>query len=373
MRLINKNNELMKRIITIIFSVLLAMTALAQRELGLDEITKSIGGYNWKRKIHEKGTYVIFRHTILYDRSFRNMKGITDFNNDRIAQGRDTLNADTLKAKIDHEEMVYKETFARVRQMLDSLMEASEESYHFENHNRGVDSINYSICLESNKSRKINKDDWDFPDTTETITLNMRSKDTEIGKRVYFRIQHERIEYADCAKETDFDFEAYANAILPVLNREGVKSEDYNPHDDDKEDSLTGKGNGRKKSYIARHGKVFLIPLKDEELAKKIMDEVNKVTGDYLANHGDQLYNYNYKVFEEAQLAHKRGRQALFKPILTGFAQNGWNRILDLSITEDGYSFIIPEECSRTLEFIREERWKNEMKSKRKNVKEKKK
>jgi hypothetical protein len=33
----------MKRIITIIFSVLLAMTALAQRELGLDEITKSIG------------------------------------------------------------------------------------------------------------------------------------------------------------------------------------------------------------------------------------------------------------------------------------------------------------------------------------------
>ena len=201
----------------------------------------------------------------------------------------------------------------------------------------------------------------------------MRSKDTEIGKRVYFRIQHERIEYADCAKETDFDFEAYTSAILPVLNREGVKSEDYNPHDDDKEDSLTGKGNGRKKSYIARHGKVFLIPLKDEELAKKIMDEVNKVTGDYLANHGDQLYNYNYKVFEEAQLAHKRGRQALFKPILTGFAKNGWNRILDLSITEDGYSFIIPEECSRTLEFIREKRWKNEMKSKRKNVKEKKK
>ena len=185
----------MKRIITIIFSVLLAMTALAQRELGLDEITKSIGGYNWKRKIHEKGTYVIFRHTILYDRSFRNMKGITDFNNDRIAQGRDTLNADTLKAKIDHEEMVYKETFARVRQMLDSLMEASEESYHFENHNRGVDSINYSICLESNKSRKINKDDWDFPDTTETITLNMRSKDTEIERILRKALWNEGIRY----------------------------------------------------------------------------------------------------------------------------------------------------------------------------------
>ena len=350
------------------------MTALAQRELGLDEITKSIGGYNWKRKIHEKGLCVVFKHEILLDPTFLNMNGITDLINDRIAQGRDTLNADTLKAKIDHEEMVYKETFARVRQMLDSLMEASEESYHFENHNRGVDTINYSICLESNKSRKTTKDDWDFPDTTETITLSLRSKEIEIGKRIYIHIKHERIEYADCAKETDFDFEAYANAILPVLNREGVKSEDYNPHDDDKEDSLTEKGNGGKKSYIARHGRVFLIPLKDEELAKKIMDEVNKVTGDYLANHGDQLYNYNYKVFEEALWAHKRGRQVLFKPILTGFAQNGWNRILELSITEDGYSFIIPEEYSRTLEFIKEERRLNEyIKSKRKNVKEKKK
>jgi hypothetical protein len=367
----------MKRIITIIFSVLLAMTALAQRELGLDEITKSIGGYNWKRKIHEKGTYVIFRHTILCDRSFRNMKGITDLNNNRIAQGRDTLNADTLKAKIDHEEMVYKETFARVRQMLDSLMEASEESYHFENHNRGVDSINYSICLESNKSRKINKDDWDFPDTTETITLNMRSKDTEIGKRVYFRIQHERIEYADCAKETDFDFEAYANAILPVLNREGVKSEDYNPHDDDKKDSLTGKGNGRKKSYIARHGKVFLIPLKDEELAKKIMDEVNKVTKDYLAHNGNQIYDYNYKAYEEAKkkLRTKRPESALFRPILKGLSQNGWKRGLDFSITEDGYFFTIPPTGYNSIRIAPMENsiLSSFIKGKRKDVKEEKK
>ena len=67
----------MKRIITIIFSIMLVMTAFAQKDFGLDEIAKSINSYNWKEKVHQKGTYVIFEHKILLGRSFRNIKGIT--------------------------------------------------------------------------------------------------------------------------------------------------------------------------------------------------------------------------------------------------------------------------------------------------------
>ena len=346
----------MRRLFTIIFSVMLAMTALAQRDLGLDEITKpiggysnSIGGYNWKRKIHEKGIHVIFRHTILLERSFRNMKGITDFVNSRSAQSKETLDIDTLKAKIDHEEMVYKEICARVRQMFDSLMEASGESHHFESHKQNIDTINYSICLESNKSRKLSEDDWEFPDTTETLTLSMRSKETEIGKRIYFRILHERIEYADQSKEKSFDIEAYNNAILPVLNQEGVKSWDYNWQIDNKKHIPTEKEwsglNGEEKASGTRNGKIFFIPKKDEVLAQKIMDEVNKATTDYLTHNGDQLYNFNYKVYDEAKQRHQKGRQTLFLPILGGAF---------FSITEEGYYITISNKYSNLQGYPKE-------------------
>ncbi len=367
----------MKRIITIIFSLVLAMNTLAQRELGLDEITRSIGGYDWKRKVHDKGTYVIFQHTLNLKRSFRNMKGITDFINSKLARGEEAPDADSLKSRIDNEEKIYKETCARVRQMLDSLMETSEESYHFENHNRDIDTVNYSICLESNKSRKKSKDDWEFPDTTETLTFSMRSKETEIGKLIYFHILHKRIEYADYAKEEYFDFEAYRNVILPVFNREGVKSWDYNSQNYDKEHILTGKGTGGKKSSQVRNGKTFFIPQKDEVLAKKIMDEVNKVTKDYLAHNGNQIYDYNYKAYEEAKkkLRTKRPESALFRPILKGLSQNGWKRGLDFSITEDGYFFTIPPTEYNSIRIAPMENsiLSSFIKGKRKDVKEEKK
>ena len=205
----------------------------------------------------------------------------------------------------------------------------------------------------------------------------MRSKETEIGKLIYFHILHKRIEYADYAKEEYFDFEAYRNVLLPVFNREGVKSWDYNSQNYDKEHILTEKGTGGKKSSQVRNGKTFFIPQKDEVLAKKIMDEVNKVTKDYLAHNGNQIYDYNYKAYEEAKkkLRTTRPESALFRPILKGLSQNGWKRGLDFSITEDGYFFTIPPTEYNSIRIAPMENsiLSSFIKGKRKDVKEEKK
>lgn len=332
----------MKRIIIIIFSVVLTMNVLAQRELGLDEIAKSIDAYNFKHKSHQKGLYVVFEHTVLIDRSFRNTKGIKDFVNDKLAKGMKTLDAETIKSRIDNEEKAYKETCTRVRQMLDSLIRTSDESHHFETHNKDKDTISYSICLESNKNRRLSENDWESPDTTETLTFTQRSTESEIGKRVYFRLTHKRIEYADNKKEKCFDFAAYHNTIIPILKQEGVKTWDFNWQIDAKEYTAKEKDwsgvYGDQKASGIRKGKMFFIPLKDEVLTKKIMDDVSKVTEDYLANNGDQIYYYDYNVYDEAKKRLQKGRPALFLQVLSG--------VLDFSATEEGYYITLFDKSS---------------------------
>lgn len=339
----------MKRIITIIFSIMLVMTAFAQKDFGLDEIAKSINSYNWKEKVHQKGTYVIFEHKILLGRSFRNMKGITDLVNSRLAEGKETLDAETLKAKIDNDEKVYKETCARVRHILDSLMQTSEESYHFENHNHNSDTINYSICLKSNKSRKQSEEDWEFPDTTETITFSLHSKEIEIGKKIYFEILHKRIEYADCSKEKYFDLKAYKNAILPVLNHKDIKTWDFTWQvDKDHSDKNKESWNYNYKNMNGiRKGTMFFIPFKDELLADSIMEKVSKATEDYLAKNGNQLYHYRYNDKDEIIYCQKNKRYKTFAHVLgaTIMDSNGMAYFnLNFSTTEDGYYITLSEE-----------------------------
>ena len=83
---------------------------------------------------------------------------------------------------------------------------------------------------------------------------------------------------------------------------------------------------------------MFFIPLKDEVLTKKIMDDVSKVTEDYLANNGDQIYYYDYNVYDEAKKRLQKGRPALFLQVLSG--------VLDFSATEEGYYITLFDKSS---------------------------
>lgn len=47
--------------------------------------------------------------------------------------------------------MVFGRIFGAIRHNLDSLMVFSEESYHFESHHHGTDTIKYSLCLKNSE------------------------------------------------------------------------------------------------------------------------------------------------------------------------------------------------------------------------------
>ena len=82
--------------------------------------------------------------------------------------------------------MVFGRIFGAIRHNLDSLMVFSEESYHFESHHHGTDTIKYSLCLKNSEDtvRKYKADDGSmiYPDAMETVFFDFTAGRKPCGK-----------------------------------------------------------------------------------------------------------------------------------------------------------------------------------------------
>ena len=98
--------------------------------------------------------------------------------------------------------MVFGRIFGAIRHNLDSLMVFSEESYHFESHHHGTDTIKYSLCLKNSEDtvRKYKADDGSmiYPDAMETVFFDFTAGRKPCGKhsRGFGTLEHNKNIYA---------------------------------------------------------------------------------------------------------------------------------------------------------------------------------
>lgn len=312
----------MKRIITIVLSVMLAITASAQTKTLLDNILEAVNETCDYKVIYHLGEPARICTDQHYTITF-------DINLEDIFSHRNSPHNDSISRK----QVLLSSHF---RNSLDSLMKIAEESYHYETHYKGeADTIMYSICLSNIdggvKRRINNQGQVVYPDAIESISYDFNSWhyksdsyhqkkytifegvkvpiytkieqkiDTILGGRGSFR--YSKAELIDEIRP--FNKEQYYQIIQPVLKQKGIKSwkfkweinddYEYNPKEYTHGYwSISGGG-------ATREGTMYFIPKENKDLGDKTFSAIDSLTFNYISNNYEQDFYYRSNQHNEAK------------------------------------------------------------------------
>lgn len=200
---------------------------------------------------------------------------------------------------------------AIIRHNLDSIsaLPDVEESYHFESHHQGIDTIRYSICLHSGKGQRKHYNDLqgyfyeDVPGT-ETVSFRYDTKQKSCGRHFqgWGTLVYSRTESVPEGKSVAFDWEQYMQAVAPILSQKGIAQRTFRWaqdafHGDADKDYAFGytinEGNGRHNVKGETNGTLYFIPADQLELAQRVQQDLDSATQHYIYNHPQQTYEYN--------------------------------------------------------------------------------
>ena len=167
----------MKRIGTIILSVSLSVSISAQDRTPMDNIWEDIekiisNRQDSKMKINHGDGQLLYVHNGIVGKEFlcsTDCEGVTTSFNNFTPEEIEAVNERNRKE-------VFDKILGSIRNNLDSLMAISEESYHFESHSHGTDTITYSRCLRNGEYSvariKANDGTVFYPEALETVFFN---------------------------------------------------------------------------------------------------------------------------------------------------------------------------------------------------------
>ena len=199
-----------------------------------------------------------------------------------------------------------------IRGELDKLLPLAEESYHFESHKKGGDTINYSICLKAGSDVfKRNRETGVvyYLNGMETIQFDYRTsptKNCDKHKQGFGMFRYERNEQLPSGESELFNWDAYFSRIRPLLTQDGITSRDFLWAQDNDPEYMSGspfedyctKGqiaNVKGKTTEGEtKGTMYIIPKDKEELAKSILKSINDISLQYINEHPEQEYVYYY-------------------------------------------------------------------------------
>ena len=363
----------MKRIITIILSVMLAITASAQTKTLLDNILEAV---------NETCDYNVIYHLDKPNRICTDQYDYISFdiNHEDIFLHRNSPHNDSISRK----QVLLNNHF---RNSLDSLMKIAEESYHYETHYKGeADTIMYSICLsniDGGVKRRINNHGQVvYPDAIESISYDFNSghykadsyyqkKDTileGVKTPIYTKIEQKidtiiggrgsfRYTKAELIDEIrPFNKEQYYQIIQPVLKQKGIKSwkfkweinddYEYNPKEyTHGYYSIGGPGVTSGPGAGTREGTVYFIPKKNKELGEKILSAIDSLTFNYINNNLEQDFYYRSNQHNEAKSGLDPNAWIELRHILSAHfdIDNGDRVEVLVGCTEAGYYIVVSE------------------------------
>ena len=131
----------MKRIVTIILSVILSITISAQDRTPMDKIWEDIekiisNRQDSKMKINHGDGQLLYVHNGIVGKEF-----LCSTDCEGVTSSFENMTPEEIEAANEKNRKVFDGIFGVIRHQLDSLMEISEESYHFESHSHGTDTI----------------------------------------------------------------------------------------------------------------------------------------------------------------------------------------------------------------------------------------
>lgn len=199
-----------------------------------------------------------------------------------------------------------------IRRELSKLLPLAEESYQFESHKRGGDTINISICMRAGSDVfKYKKETGviSYLNGMETIQFDYRTgttKNCDKHKQGYGMFRYERNDQLASGESELFDWGAYFSRIEPLLEQDGIISREFLWAQDNDPEYMSGNlfkdyctigqiANEKGKTTEGEtNGTMYVISKDKEELARSILYSINDISLQYINEHPEQEYIYKY-------------------------------------------------------------------------------
>ena len=221
------------------------------------------------------------------------------------------LGADSLEiveAVNEKNRKTYDRMLSIIRHGLDSItaLPAVEESYHFESHHKGIDTIRYSICLSGGEHQnRYHSPQFGFlyseHPNAELISFYYTTRPKRCGKHFYGwgELRYSRTEPIPGNKESvKFNWEQYLQAVTPILNQRGITQRKFRWVRDgsianESEFFVTRTDIGQI-STGETSGTLYFIPRNREDLMESVVKDLKAATLDYIHEHPEQYYAYKF-------------------------------------------------------------------------------
>lgn len=305
----------MKRIITVIISVILSVTLSAQDRTPMDKIWEEIEKItstrqDGKTKVNYGSGKLLYVHNGPVGEEYLCSK---DCDGGTSSSSFENMTPEEIEAANERNRKVFDGIFGAIRHNLDSLMAISEESYHFESHGHGTDTISYSLCLKNggDSIARIKATDGTmfYLDALETVLFRYTTSMKPCGKhaRGFGVLGYTKRIPLPGGKSYYFDKQPYLDRITPVLKRKGIKSwsfkwaqsDDYDIDAHFDKEFVSARRAHLPKNAGQAIGTMYFIPREKTELAEEIFTAIDSITLNYTEIHSEQMFIYIYNVKEK--------------------------------------------------------------------------
>ena len=202
-----------------------------------------------------------------------------------------------------------------VHHALDSIstLPCTVESYHFEKHQLGIDTVRYSICLNRGPEHRITYDSLQDCQVysrelgPETITFSYETYQKSCGKHFegWGHIEYSKVEPLPAslvpatAKKYEpvcFDWDLYLQSIMPILSQKGIRQRKFKWAQDEnfaKKANMDWSILYLESPYYAysvgeTNGTLFFIPSDQKTFAEQVLKDVDAATLKYVLLHPEQ-------------------------------------------------------------------------------------
>ena len=394
----------MKIIITIALSAILTIAVSAQERTPVDKIWESIQkatGYrqDGKLKVNHGDGVVRYVQNGMVGKEF-----LCSTDCEGVTSSFENMTPEEIEAANERNRKVFDEIFGAIRHQLDSLMEISEESYHFESHSHGTDTITYSLCLKNSEDsiRKYKAIDGSmiYPNAVEVVSFRFTGGMKPCGKhnRGIGMLGYNKNVFLPNRQSYYFDKESYLEKITPLLKQKGIKSwnfkwaqsADYDIdshwHDEYlstmKVSRTTPDGRISNEGQLA--GTMYFIPREKAEMAEALFTAIDSISLHYTEIHPEQMFKYHFDTKEEViqfgGSSHFRelfeghtGKSFVFTHVYFGISPQGYY----VAVADTENTYCIPKEwhvlknfVDGKKEYVKGMKPKREKKEKKSEIKE---
>lgn len=277
-----------------------------------------------------------------------------------------------------------------VHHALDSIsaLPRTVESYHFEKHQLGIDTVRYSICLKRGPEHRITYDSimdcqvYSRELGPETITFSYETHQKFCGKHFegWGHIAYSKVEPLPAslvpatAKKYEpvcFDWDLYLQSIMPILSQKGIRQRKFKWAQDEnfaKKANMDWSILYLESPYHAysvgeTNGTLFFIPSDQKAFAEQVLKDVDAATLKYILLHPEQTYEYKYNTFFNSPNYRPRYDQEMIRTITRN--KDGIQNFVYIGADEKGYYFLLlntkgslffPKEFSSLKSFVNGEK-----------------